>query len=1164
MNIQTGEMGLLPHANLYMVDAEDVVDNAEKEKAVLHTLAKELRDSAMYGDDVTIKKLLAMGIDPHFVDSDIENDGGDVSTFRNWFPLYEAAVYGHELCIKTLLSVDNPNVRKTLSQQDAEGWSALHAAVFHNQVSVARLLVDAGSDLNLEDAFSRNPHTLAVMWGSCAEIHLLLDPASLTLTDDEILITVDGLGKEPPTSIARSLIAMKDVYSKQVDEGKNTEAAVSAFNIAKGYTTNENSTLAFQWFEKAANLGHTEAQFELGECYSSGKGVAASQLNAVVWLHKASDQGHVKALFSLGMYLVATMKDPSEAVACIRTAAECKNPEAQYQLGTYYHDGIGVEIDHAKGNFWYCKAAAQNLTCAQLELGMRCLEGNDLDDVMPRDAAHWFREAAQLKNNKYAPQAMYQYGLCLRDGVGAEIDLNEAVNWFKNSISSTAKHSSVELVASSAAQRAIHELHKAANEGKHLGAHKFLGDTLLSGRLSRVLPQDVLEAAEWYRKLGMCYRNGPVSYEHGGAHTVLGEELDQATEWLTKAAKSGSAEALCNLQEIAEEGHVSAQYMLGLLHYDPEIKIINPQLRLHNYEAAQRWFGRAAENGHIHAADKYTLAGAKLQAANQSKAKAAVLKINNREGNALRRKMAQGHAQMARCYFAGRFDEAKSAFQHLADDAVREQFRLTEITETCRVKYESDKAKWAKIVDIDKWWREAKARSGYSVAMSPLQHTQPSSFLSVQLHGDNVPHLLSPSKAKPTLKPKPMLKPKPKVSGEHLKPRRLSKPPSCSASKSKLNFPGDNRQPATLQVEEQECIESLLLRSKWGLPEFRSRLEALEQKLNSAGKFPAILPGVDPAVFWAKLSPDMGNSMLRDKHEGKNTYLRVGTLKELVRCRQKVLEEYVNDPKGEHLERPAARYLVDTLRATYTFEDPCALAVAFELVKNMPKCKVIRVKNKLTDITLKPHLRTTILVNVEMLDLEPSGLPMICEIQFTFQDYLDIKKELHKMYEFERANGDFRKLIEPVFDKHDDADRDGASTTKRLDIVHKELVTLEEMERHYTRLLEVYHEDTMQVARAEQTKRGSLVSDSDGESEHRFASPSPCQNGGNQKKLDILNDTLMEFEDLKDALVKQALARGRASVPAGLLQRRMGSVRVVVTPRVENGSLLTTVGTLAM
>ena len=53
---------------------------------------------------------------------------------------------------------------------------------------------------------------------------------------------------------------------------------------------------AFKWFEKSADQGHANAQFDLGAMYEEGIGsILEDDQNAKDWYQKAADQGHVLA-----------------------------------------------------------------------------------------------------------------------------------------------------------------------------------------------------------------------------------------------------------------------------------------------------------------------------------------------------------------------------------------------------------------------------------------------------------------------------------------------------------------------------------------------------------------------------------------------------------------------------------------------------------------------------------------------------------------------------------------------------------------------------------------------------------------------------------------------------------------------------------------------------
>jgi TPR repeat protein len=62
---------------------------------------------------------------------------------------------------------------------------------------------------------------------------------------------------------------------------------------------------AAQYFLKAAQRGHAEAQRNLAIMFKNGQGVAQNDAEAVRWLRKAADQGHTIAQRNLAIMLEA-------------------------------------------------------------------------------------------------------------------------------------------------------------------------------------------------------------------------------------------------------------------------------------------------------------------------------------------------------------------------------------------------------------------------------------------------------------------------------------------------------------------------------------------------------------------------------------------------------------------------------------------------------------------------------------------------------------------------------------------------------------------------------------------------------------------------------------------------------------------------------------------
>jgi len=151
-----------------------------------------------------------------------------------------------------------------------------------------------------------------------------------------------------------------------------------------GQGIRQNDAEAVKWFRKAAEQGHTKAQFNLGVLYDKGQGVAQSSSEAEKWYTKAAERGDVDAQTSLGP-------------KWYRKAAEQGDAEAQYNLGLSYANGHGVEQSDTEAVKWYRKAAEQGYAPAQNNLGRKYAEGEGVEQS-DAEAVKWFRKAAEQGN----------------------------------------------------------------------------------------------------------------------------------------------------------------------------------------------------------------------------------------------------------------------------------------------------------------------------------------------------------------------------------------------------------------------------------------------------------------------------------------------------------------------------------------------------------------------------------------------------------------------------------------------------------------------------------------------------------------------------------------------------------------------------------------------
>ena len=135
----------------------------------------------------------------------------------------------------------------------------------------------------------------------------------------------------------------------------------------------ENSAEALPWLQKAAAQGHIKAKDLLGEYY---EGISDAP-KAFICYHKAAEQGYAVAQFNLGnsyYFGDGIAKSRSTAVGWYRKAAEQGLAAAQFNLALCYAGGIGIPRNERSAVEWYQKAARQGYALAQGDNNTLALE----------------------------------------------------------------------------------------------------------------------------------------------------------------------------------------------------------------------------------------------------------------------------------------------------------------------------------------------------------------------------------------------------------------------------------------------------------------------------------------------------------------------------------------------------------------------------------------------------------------------------------------------------------------------------------------------------------------------------------------------------------------------------------------------------------------------
>ncbi|CAB4417621.1 unnamed protein product [Rhizophagus irregularis] len=79
------------------------------------------------------------------------------------------------------------------------------------------------------------------------------------------------------------------------DEEKSNKSNSDLQAAEKGEGTEKNLEKAFYWYQKAAENGDKEAQFNLGVCYEEGIGIEKDEVEASYWYQEAAQQGFSNA-----------------------------------------------------------------------------------------------------------------------------------------------------------------------------------------------------------------------------------------------------------------------------------------------------------------------------------------------------------------------------------------------------------------------------------------------------------------------------------------------------------------------------------------------------------------------------------------------------------------------------------------------------------------------------------------------------------------------------------------------------------------------------------------------------------------------------------------------------------------------------------------------------
>jgi TPR repeat protein len=136
----------------------------------------------------------------------------------------------------------------------------------------------------------------------------------------ESVATAEPAAAEPEAPTEAAEPAPEPVAAAPSRDEQAEQAYRNGIAYSFGDGVPQDHAAAFQWYVRAAELGHAAGQYKVGAAYAYGEGVARDPVQAAIWYRQAALQGYAVA---------------------------------QRNLGSMYANGDGVERNRAMAMAWY-------------------------------------------------------------------------------------------------------------------------------------------------------------------------------------------------------------------------------------------------------------------------------------------------------------------------------------------------------------------------------------------------------------------------------------------------------------------------------------------------------------------------------------------------------------------------------------------------------------------------------------------------------------------------------------------------------------------------------------------------------------------------------------------------------------------------------------------
>ncbi len=178
-----------------------------------------------------------------------------------------------------------------------------------------------------------------------------------------------------------------------------TEAEIAGTNSASTPASGDPSSLPIEALRQQAEAHDPPAMVEMARRLILGIGIAKDSQAGAGWMLRAAELGSSEAAFNVGVMYESGFvveRDSTRAAQWYRRAAEKGLPIAEHNLALMLRDGRGVPRDGAEAIKLLVAAAHQGTTASMFALGDIYEKG----DIAPKDAAAavaWFALTSQFE-----------------------------------------------------------------------------------------------------------------------------------------------------------------------------------------------------------------------------------------------------------------------------------------------------------------------------------------------------------------------------------------------------------------------------------------------------------------------------------------------------------------------------------------------------------------------------------------------------------------------------------------------------------------------------------------------------------------------------------------------------------------------------------------------